>query len=258
MATQVKYVKILSSDHRHHNFQYKEGLNVDILPFNYDTICGAGGLYFTTIEHVYKFLEYGPYIADVEIPEDAQVVHLNDKSKADKIIITNIRRWENVLNIHDAVIANHVNIIFITNQTEELHSLVDKCGCIAFKYCNNPSPISQLNAVNANSNNIRHIANPSEEVKRVAITNNPATLRYITNPSIENIMDCLNLDGKSITYVKNPSYDMYVAAVKQNGCAIRYIKDPSEELQILAVKQNSQAYDYIKNPSNKVLDMVGK
>lgn len=56
----------------HHDFKYTTGLNVDTVPFNPSGECKPGGLYYSR-EDILYFLSFGPYIAEVEIPEDAEV-----------------------------------------------------------------------------------------------------------------------------------------------------------------------------------------
>lgn len=90
----MKFYKILRKDMKHHNFKYQEGLNVDTIPFSPFGSCRPGGLYFSR-EDILAFLSYGEYIAEVVIPEDAQVYEnpadVYDKGpkkwKADKIIL---------------------------------------------------------------------------------------------------------------------------------------------------------------------------
>jgi hypothetical protein len=92
------YVKVLSNDLKHKGFQYKEGLNIDTIPFNPTGTCKPGGLYFTAMENVFNYLHYGSKIADVEIPSNAKVYFENNKWKADKIILRDIRdlpHWHN-------------------------------------------------------------------------------------------------------------------------------------------------------------------
>jgi hypothetical protein len=100
-----RYVKILTKDLVHFNFQYKEGLNIDTVPFNPTGSCQPGGLYFTTMENVFNYLYYGTKIADVEIPDDAKVYDEGDKWKADKIIIKNIR---NLVEWKDGKYGRHI------------------------------------------------------------------------------------------------------------------------------------------------------
>ena len=55
------YFKITNAEENHHGFQYADGLNVLIEEFNDDPnqSCCAGGLYFTDIANIFKFLNYG-------------------------------------------------------------------------------------------------------------------------------------------------------------------------------------------------------
>jgi hypothetical protein len=85
------YYKVTNKDENHNDFQYKDGLNVDSIPFNSDPneSCVPGGLYFTDLDHVIKFLNYGCWIREVKIPKDAKVIEdpNGNKWRADKIIL---------------------------------------------------------------------------------------------------------------------------------------------------------------------------
>lgn len=97
-----KWIRLLYTDMKHHGFKYAEGLNVDILPFNPIADCGPGGLYFCEEAHFMSWLDARhTLVADVEIPDDAQVSHMNNKSKADKIILKNIRPIEQLECLND-------------------------------------------------------------------------------------------------------------------------------------------------------------
>ena len=83
------YYKILPEDLNCKGFQYQEGLNIDtkkITPYKCDN-----GLHFADAEDILYFCNYGSMIAEVELPEDAIVYHFGNKSKADRIILKNIR-----------------------------------------------------------------------------------------------------------------------------------------------------------------------
>ena len=83
------YYKILKEDLNCRGFQYQEGLNIDtneITPYECDN-----GLYFADAKHILSFYDYGTVIAEVEVPKDAVVYHFDDKSKANKIILKNLR-----------------------------------------------------------------------------------------------------------------------------------------------------------------------
>ena len=84
----MNFYKIMNEDENHNGLQYKTGLNVDILPFNPSGDCELGGIYFAR-EDILTFLNYGPWIRKVTLPEDAKVYENPDspkKWKADKVI----------------------------------------------------------------------------------------------------------------------------------------------------------------------------
>jgi len=60
----MKYYKIFNENDNHKGFQYVDGLNIDSIPFNDDPnqSCVEGGFYFSDVEHICEFLEYGNYI----------------------------------------------------------------------------------------------------------------------------------------------------------------------------------------------------
>jgi hypothetical protein len=70
-------------------------MNILYQPFNSRKVCGPGGLYFCEERDYRKWLEYGDkkmvYMWDVEIPDDAIVVVMDEKVKTDKFILSNKR-----------------------------------------------------------------------------------------------------------------------------------------------------------------------
>ena len=87
----MTYHKILNETLTHHGFRFKEGLNVDTVPFNPEGKCRAGGLYFTDKNNIHEFISYGTLMADVTLPSNAHVYQEVNKWKADQIILSNIR-----------------------------------------------------------------------------------------------------------------------------------------------------------------------
>ena len=95
------YYKILPEDLNCKGFQYQEGLNIDtkeITPYKCDN-----GLHFSDAKHILHFYNYGSIIAEVELPEDAVVYHFDNKSKADKIILKNLRPLWNIETMEDLI-----------------------------------------------------------------------------------------------------------------------------------------------------------
>jgi len=80
------YYKVTNEEECHHGFQYKDGLNVLVEPFNYDPkqSCCEGGLYFTTKEHIHKFYEFGIYIREVFLPTDNKDFKMVQDPEGDK------------------------------------------------------------------------------------------------------------------------------------------------------------------------------
>jgi hypothetical protein len=91
----MRYWKITNKEERHHYLQYKDGLNVDIVPFNPIGSCEPGGIYFAS-KDIFRFIDYGPWIREVFLPEDARVYKnpgIPEKWKADKVILGLRREW---------------------------------------------------------------------------------------------------------------------------------------------------------------------
>ena len=85
------YYKIIGKNRR--KYLYKLRLNTladNGETFNEEPICGPGGLYFCSIEHIFEFLDYGDKICMLTIPKDARVIKVDNKYKADKIYINEI------------------------------------------------------------------------------------------------------------------------------------------------------------------------
>jgi len=84
-------VKFLNGNMIHFGFEWKEGLNVDKLAFNDRETCGPGGLYFCNMKNAPEWVRDKQLVADVTLPDDAKIVVMYDKFKADKVIISNVR-----------------------------------------------------------------------------------------------------------------------------------------------------------------------
>jgi len=90
----MNYYKILNDNEKHQGLQYKTGLNVDPIPFNPFGDREPGGIYFAE-KDILGFIDYGPWIRKVIIPEDAQIYenpNLPKEWKADKVILEERRR----------------------------------------------------------------------------------------------------------------------------------------------------------------------
>ena len=100
------YYKVTNEEENHNGYQYRDGLNILEEEFNDNPgeSCVPGGFYFTDYENLPSFFDFGIWIREIRIPEDARVVKdpEGDKWRTDKIIfgkkyhiIKDFDRWFN-------------------------------------------------------------------------------------------------------------------------------------------------------------------
>ena len=90
----MEYYKITNEEENHNWLQYSDGLITDPLPFNPSGDCTPGGIYFAA-EDILAFLDYGPWIRKVTIPEGEEIYENPGKPKkykAHRIILGPRRR----------------------------------------------------------------------------------------------------------------------------------------------------------------------
>lgn len=83
------YYKITNEKEIHNGYHYKNGINILDKPFENQGSCVTGGLYFTTVEHIFDFLDFGCYLRKVSLPFDSNWVMdpSGNKFRADKIFL---------------------------------------------------------------------------------------------------------------------------------------------------------------------------
>jgi ankyrin repeat protein len=111
------YLKILNIQENHNNLQYKTGLIEDCIPFNNDPTlsCCSGGIYFSDEKYICEFLNYGIYIREVQIPDDAQMLKDpgGNKWRASKVILgerkelTDINTWKWLISVNADIHADN-------------------------------------------------------------------------------------------------------------------------------------------------------
>ena len=148
----ITYYKVVRDDLTHHGFTYKLGLNVDTLYFNPSGSCRPGGLYFTDIDNLGTFFDFGNLIAFIKIPIDAQVYSepCGSKWKANRIIIEKFvtidSYWHNYKFCIKAVKHDGFALQYVKNQSPELCLVAVKNGC-ALQYVKAQSPEICLESV---------------------------------------------------------------------------------------------------------------
>jgi hypothetical protein len=234
-------VKLTVEDNVHNNFEFKEGLNVDPIPFNASGTCVKGGFYFTFsdcwVEWVsYREDEFMYWMWDVKIPDDALVyLESETKIKGDKFVLENKRC------IYDC---------------EERCILAVRRYMYAIQFIKDPSEKVQLEAARQDGYSIRFIKNPSEMVQLDAVRCYGTAIRFIKDPSEEVQLEAVKKNGYSIRFIKDPSETIQLEAVRQDGYAIRFIKDPSEIVQLEAVRQDGETIQFIKESDLKSAELT--
>jgi len=226
----TKFYKFLNNNLTHHGFQYKLGLNIDVLPFNPSNKCSEGGLYFCEESKCYWYWsQYGHKLASVKIPDDA-IIHIgDDKFKVNKLIIESIIYFRDVPNSFwiNILPKNGYALEHVTDQTDELCKL----------------------AVNQNGYALQYVKNPTNELCVLAVQKYSGALQYVKDSMLtEEICKlAVQQNGVVISCIKNQTDELCKLAVQQNGLALNYVKKQTEEICMLAVQQNRLAIKYVKD-----------
>lgn len=79
----MRFFKVTNKEECHHGFQYRDGLNIDTVPFRSTGSCVAGGLYFTDSESIASFYDCGVWVREVHLPRGHQKFQV-DKDPAER------------------------------------------------------------------------------------------------------------------------------------------------------------------------------
>lgn len=178
----MEYYKILNERMNHNGFIYKLGLNVDTKEFKPEGSCQEGGLYFTTKEHLFRFFEFGIYIADISLCADSLLYKdpRGDKFKANKFIITKI-----------TLIKDHeLGKLFVKQKSNATSSKIDVSNLISSK--------NYLDAVKQNGLSLEHIEEQTEEICMEAVKQNCWALQFVKNQTHKIILEASKRDWRCI------------------------------------------------------------
>ena len=183
------YYKILNKDLCHNGFQYKLGLNEDILPFNPSGSCRSGGLYFTDLDNVVKFLSYGCYIAEVSLPDGEEIYKdpEGNKYKARRITIDKYC------------------------PTKEWKMWEDKEFCLA--------------AVQQDGRALQYVKEQTPEICLAAVQKNGSALEFVKEQTPEICLAAVQKYGRALRYVKEQTPEICLAAVQKDGSALEFVKE---------------------------------
>jgi hypothetical protein len=229
-----EYVRLLNTSMTHRNFRYSLGLNVDGNPFTHG---GMTGLYFVAKEGWYQhYSEEHTLVADVEVPEDAQVTISNAAAcehafRADKLILKNIR------SIH-AFIAEHTD--------EELLPLVSYLGKTTNTYVYNLVPLSRTvvwkQLLSASAKWLQLVL--TRELYEFGLAQHPEAMAYVPRSMLDTSLCMVVIKNAPtmIQHVADPTHALCLEAVKHNGNVLGLIPEVmrTEKLCVAAALQQGE------------------
>ena len=252
----TKFYKLTNELELHNGFQYVDGLNVDIITFNPSGQCSSGGLYFTELNKIAKWISYGgetmTYIREVEILDDSSVYVEKNKFKADKfnlqqkVLLKDFEQWNNLEFCKLAVQENGFALQFVKEQTDEICLTIEAKLQSKLK----ASLLSKL-AVQQNGIALQYVKEQTEEICKLAVQQDGYALTYVKDQTEEICKFAVQQDGYALQYVKEQTDEICKLAVQKNGPALQYVKEQTEEICKLAVQQNGKALYYVKDQLKK-------
>jgi len=181
------FVKLTKEDNSRQQFVYKEGLNIDTNDFDPNGQCREGGLYFTDINKMLKWLSYGPIIWEVIIPPDAKVYVEENKFKADKFVL--------------------LNRMYI----EDHECWSDNVFC--------------LEAVKKYGRALQYVKEQTPQICLEAVKNNGLALHYVKIKTPQICLEAVKKHGLVLKHVKEQTPQICLEAVKKYGWALQYVSE---------------------------------
>jgi len=228
-AKETKYYKLLNTDLTHHRFKYQLGLNIDTEQFNRNEC--ENGLHFCREDQIAYWFGYGENLAIVQIPQDAQVCHFPDKSKADKIHIERIipladwERWEDPEFCLKIIKQDGELLKYIKKQTKEM--------CLA--------------AVRQDGLALQYVREQTEEICLAACRQDGLALQYVAEQTEEICLAAVKEIGLALQYVREQTEEICLAACRQDGLALQYVAEQTIEICLVAVRKDGYALQYVAN-----------
>jgi hypothetical protein len=224
----IEFVKLTSESEVHNGFQFRTGLNVDIIPFDPSGSCKIGGLYFCRKTDLHLWTKYRSirmvHVREVIIPDDAQVYDEINKLKCDKFIlgqkslISDLKLWSDKNFLLSMLPMNTDGLKYVQN-VEFLLYLVRHT---------NPRILSCFN----------------EQMRMEVIKQNGMFLQFVTQTP-ELCMEAVKQNGMALRYVKKQTPEICLVAVKQDGQALKYVNEQTEKICLGAIKQDGRALKYV-------------
>ena len=264
----VELVRICNPDKKHYNYEWHDGENIDILPFQAKGECLPGGLYFTTLENLLCFADYYNYLGDhwfVRVTvDDNEDVWQEDycKCKAHRVMVTSMTRIKDL-------------------PEEVLYRMA--MSFLHYRYIWSYQPFDPVKREELWHNVIVHkphflqfVQNPTDKMVRTAINQNSKLINWVHDPiQLVTLADELN----AVSDITNWSCDLINAFLASGKYTFKWAGRYEYELVLLThsevVRKSDESDDYyygrlclviynsdnisrglIRDPSREMIDLV--
>jgi hypothetical protein len=229
----VKFYKFINEEKCHNDLVFDVGEIIDPIKFNPTNSCSKGGIYFTTFEHIFRFLDYGCYFCEIIIFDDSRCYIENNKIKANKFTIKNmipisdLNSWNNTQFCLEAVKQNGKTLRYVREKTEEIRLEAVKENGLVLEYIRDLEQTEQICL---------------EAVKQIGLA-----LQFVKEQTEQICIEAVKEDGMSIKHVKEQTEQICLEAVKQRGRVLCYVREKTEQICLEAIKQDGMALEFVRN-----------
>lgn len=247
--------KSLNPNLNHYNYVWHEGVNIDPLPWNPSGDCEAGGLYFTTWEHLHHFISICEFsddlVARVYLDDDEDVWQTHRKYKAHKVTLGKITKIKDLPDKHYYELIGWQFVGYgleeydESRQHEQWLKMVAKDGWV-LEYVRHQDRDTCLVAVEQNGLTLRCVKNQDKEICLAAVKEDGDALRYVTDQDEDICLAAVKQTGCALAFVEKQNKQLCMTAVKQNGWALRHVQEQDQEICLAAVKEDGFALRFVE------------
>ena len=228
------------------------GCLVDTNIFNPNNKCCKGGMYFTTIDNIFKFITYGCYFCEIQLDDDSRCYVEDDKIKTNKFTIKNmvlvreLKEWYDNDFCLNAVKQYGLSLRHVKNQTEEICLEAVKKEGYALQHVKKQTNTICLESVKNYGGSLQYVKNQTEEICLEAVKQIGHSLKHVETQTEEMCIEAVKYDGYILMYVKNQTEKICLEAVKQKGFSLQFVDVQTEEICAKAIEQNKNSKIWIR------------
>lgn len=238
------YYKVMDNSLKHYNYQYNYGLNT--LPETYDPerMCGSGGFYVCDLDDLPRWLCLYPdgKIHEVQIPEDARIVSLDNKYKVDKLILGHGLRINEFIKKHklEEKFIEYLtdNLRYIDRQTPEMCGRMIDRNWESLQFVKKQTKKLCKKAIDYHYSAIGFVKKQTADLCEFALAKNPMAIHHIKRKTKKMYIKAFNAD---VTNLDKMDQDAKICklAIECNWRALMYMKPEfiTKELYCIGLQQ---------------------